>query len=72
MSRKKSIKKHIKIGSLIETSNKNTYTVTELFENTFMCTTIYYDEYSEPELIRQVFNYNIDMTVYKKVASNCG
>lgn len=66
---KKSIKKHLRIGSLILTKDGEMYKVTELLERKFKCniipilTEFVYD-------YNQEFYYNIEMTIYNVSASN--
>jgi len=68
--RKNSVKKHLKIGSIIVIKTGGMYKVTELLERKFVCEFIpvlcenVYD-------YRQEFYYNIEMTIYNKVISNC-
>jgi hypothetical protein len=68
MARKKSIKKYLKVGSLIKTDVNEFYEVTCLLENSFQCKTVE-DIGTEWEYTHE-FNYNIDMIVFNEVARN--
>lgn len=68
--RKKSVKKHLEVGSIIIIKTGEMYKVTELLERKFVCEFIpvlcenVYD-------YKQEFYYNVEMTIYNKAASNC-
>ncbi len=67
--RQKSIKKHIKVGSIIKLKNCDTfYKVTELKERLFVCEMIT-DDY-EWKGFKQEFYYNVKMQIYNFVDSN--
>lgn len=67
--RKRSIKKHIEVGSVIKPKNiEQFYEVIELSGSNFKCKIITDDE--NLENWEQDFNYNIDMKVYKIIAEN--
>ena len=67
--KKKSIKKHIKVGSIIKPNgNDYFYKVTELKERLFECELITHDEDWMGH--KQEFYYNIEMSVYGFVDSN--
>jgi hypothetical protein len=68
---KKSIKKYLKVGSIIIIKSGEMYKVTELLERKFKCdiipvnTEFVYNYHQE-------FYYNIEMTIFNEVASNVG
>lgn len=67
---KKSIKKYIKVGTIIKPKNlQYYYKVTELLEHRFKCKIITGEE--DLQKWEQEFYYNIDMDVYSIVATNC-
>jgi len=65
--KKKSIKKHLKVGSVIRTSQNAFWLITCLLENKFQCKPV---DYIDTELeFTQEFYYNIDMIVFKQQTS---
>lgn len=68
MPRKKSLKKHIKVGSIIRTDMNQFWEVTCLLKDKFQCKLVHYigQEYEWT----QEFNYNIDMIVFNKTGQN--
>ena len=67
---KKSIKKHIQIGSFIVIKTGEMFRVTELLDRKFKCELILVDAEFIYQNIEQEFYYNIEMTVFNEVASN--
>ena len=65
--KKVSVKKHLKVGSIITIEEGYAYIVTELLERKFKC--VLFDPCSEFEF-KQEFYYNIDMTVYNESIKN--
>ena len=66
---KKSIKKYLKVGSIIIIKSGEMFKVTELLERKFKCEIIPVNT----EFVYQYnheFYYNIEMTIYNAVASN--
>jgi hypothetical protein len=68
MSRKKSIKKYLKAGSLIKTDFNEFFEVTCLLEKSFKCKLVE-DIGTEWECTHE-FYYNIDMIVFNESARN--
>lgn len=67
---KKSIKKHIQIGSFIVIKTGEMFRVTKLLDRKFKCELILVDAEFIYQNIEQEFYYNIEMTVFNEVASN--
>lgn len=65
---KKSIKKHLKVGSIVILKDREIFRVTELLERKFKCELIYTNYYDTD--FDQEFYYNAEMTIYNEVASN--
>ena len=66
---KKSIKKHLQVGSIIITKDNGMYRVTELHEKYFVCKKIY-GFAPNKEGYTQEFYYYIEMEIYNFAASN--
>jgi hypothetical protein len=65
--KKVSVKKHIKVDSIIEIENGYIYKVIELHERKFKCILI---NYLSEGTYYQEFYYNIDMTIYNETIKN--
>lgn len=65
--KKISVKKYLKIGSIIQIKIGYSYKVIELYDRKFKC--ILLDPSSDVEFIQE-FYYNIDMTVFNEVIKN--
>ncbi len=65
MTRKKSVKKYIQVGSVIKTGVSKFWEVTALFPNYFQCVLI-----GDEDDWVQEFYYNIDMVVFGETARN--
>jgi len=65
--KKVSVKKHIKVGSIIEIPCGYIYKVIELQERKFKCLLI---NYLSENRYYQEFYYNIDMKVYNETIKN--
>jgi hypothetical protein len=65
--KKVSVKKHIKVDSIIEIENGYIYKVVELHERKFKCILI---NYLSEDTYYQEFYYNIDMTIYNETIKN--
>lgn len=68
MARKKSVKKHLKVGSLIRTGMNEFWEVTCLLESKFQCKPV--ELIGEENEWTQEFYYNIDMIVFNEVSRN--
>jgi hypothetical protein len=65
--KKVSVKKHIKVDSIIEIENGYIYKVIELHERKFKCILI---NYLSEGTYYQEFYYNIDMKIYNETIKN--
>jgi hypothetical protein len=65
--RKESVKKHIKVGSIIEIECGYIYKVIELKERKFKCILI---NHLSENIYYQEFYYNIDMIVFNETIKN--
>ncbi len=76
MARKKSIKKHLQVGSIIKVTepylmgSHSFYEVTELLSKSFKCKIIGENYYDNIEYSDQEFCYNIYIKIYNLVATN--
>ena len=68
MTRKKSVKQHLKIGSIIRTEMNQFWEVTCLLNNKFQCKAVEY--IGEENEWTQEFYYNIDMIVFNESGRN--
>ena len=67
-SAKKSIKKFIQVGNIIKTKDNLFYEITKLYERKFECKMIFADDLWDGH--KQEFYYNVDLKVYKMIATN--
>ena len=68
MAHKKSLKQHIKVGSIIRTGMSEFWEVTCLLENKFQCKAVEFIG-NENEWTQE-FYYNIDMIVFNESGRN--
>lgn len=68
MARKKSVKKHLQVGTIIRTGLNEFWEITCLLENKFQCKPV--DYLGTEHEFTQEFYYSIDMIVFNEVARN--
>ena len=68
MGRKKSVKQHLKVGSIIRTGMNQFWEVTCLLNDKFQCKAVQY--IGEENEGTQEFYYHVDMIVYNESGRN--